>query len=1093
MRRGFAIAALLCLLAGSAYAVGPQPSLHRDAPRPGDMLHDLTVPSFVDSRDDTVWFGNDDGTGLPVQGGVWDFETPGSNGFQGCISWDETANPGVYFARVTQADFTAHGDPCVPMIAGTTGMLWCGIHQDEADLRDFVAGMGYQNAQCQRAFSPMYAVDPLNDDIDIAFDYFNHTEPAFDYTHVYVLAYDDTEELIEEYLVQSLDGALGDYEAPAFFDEGLEVPAGTLPLETTNIQIEFRMTADGGWSDEDGNWDSPCGPFAADNVELVVGATNDFFDFDDDAQGWTFDKCEGRGAYMHIVHDYEYEAWLDDLGLTCNCTLSGDAVGFVSTSCQNGPGLVPGQKEQFETSPVPRTGFPAPYWNAVVVDYDAFMNLPNSTGAHYRPGWRKYPYTTEVNPTPHWSKRNGQEVWYYVSSPYCAGNLENLSEMPDGPLPVEWDSVKFVMEIYVSCDGFGTPPSVCVDEGCTGGSPVLDHIRVGLTNSADAPPISWVDGGLFHDGFGQNFPTYLEPSDRCNSNISFDLSSEDPEQNDWHGDSSVVTGPLVSSEAGRWLCELCFKVARPGARQSMIPEYHVWKSRLEGDPEQDFVCVLLDSMETNNHTQVWKHKFATYFHEDDPGYRGPGDCDEQNEVLPDQVFVPGTRIEYYWRSFWFNGGAPPSDYYLLGAEPMREFECLPSMELQEGDTFAVQWPSVLYVDAYNAGAEQYMVPTMEQLGIDFDKFDYLDASSNYNTSMKRDLGGTTYNPGGYGNNGCTTEQLLGYRLVILNTGPLAQGSMEDEDFEMFDQWLSTTDCGLASIRRGIVLDGDQIAEIMADEVHGLAPEFAHNVLGTTLLAQSYRDYNEDPAYCVHVEPVETALFAPGGEGISLYGNGCPQEYNYNVLGVQPGVSGAAGNMDFWSYELTGNEEYVEFAQVIRTNEVAGVANWRSVVNGFSFHHLSERLCQGEPCSNDSICHIEGTADLYGPMLEWLSAGATPFGKWLYPCFSTGVEQREPSHFGGPVNFLHQNRPNPFHSRATIRFSMASQGHVNLSVFDVSGRLVTTLIDGEAEAGENAVVWDGTDDQGRRVSGGIFWMQMSTQDGFKSGKKLLVLR
>ncbi len=1091
MRRGFAFLMVLLVSAGSALAFSPGPALHMAAPRAGELRDDMARPAFVDTRQDTAWFGNDNGSGRPYEGGVYDFETPGSNGFQGCSSYDVTENPGVYFGRVVASDFSTHGDPCVPMIQGTTGQIWCGIHQDEADQRDFLAGMGYQNLMCQRAFSPMYPINPTSQNIDMAFDYFQHSEAQFDYTFIYVLCYDNIGDVVEEHEVARLDAVRGDHLDPAFFDEDIEVPAGTLPANTVNVQVEFRFLADGLASDEDGNWDSPCGPFAADNVVIAVGSSTHTYNFDADAQGWSFAKCEGAGAHMHIVHDYEYQDWLDDLGLTCACTLVEDAVGFVSTMCQNGPGIIPGQLELMQTGPLARTGHPAPYWNAAVVEYDVFVNFPNSTGAHYRPGWKMYPYTTEVNPTPHWSGRMGQAVWYFTSSPGCGLSRVNLSTMADDPLPVEWDSIRYTYEVYCSCDNFGTPSSVCVEEGCTGGAPVVDNIRIGLTNSADAPPITFVDGGQFMDGFGQNYPTYLEPSDRCNANVSYDLSRDATDKNDWHADSSVVSGPVVGSADGRWLCELCFEISRMGARQAMIPEYHIWKARLDGNPEEDFVCVLLDSLETNNHTQIWKNKFASYFHEDDPGYRGPGDFNEVNEVLPDQVFVPGTHIDYYYRSYWYNGGAPPSDYYILGVPP-REIDFLPGMEVRPGEEYTVQWPSVLYVDGFNGGAEQYMLPALQQLGIDFDKYDYLDASSNYNAPIKRSLGGGSFNPGGYGNNGCTTEQLLGYRLVLVNSGSFGQGAMERADFTLFDQWLGSTACGLSTIRRGLVLDGDQITEIMADEVHGLGINFAHNVLGVTLQAVAYRDHNEDPAFCVYLEPVDNPLYSPAEPGVSLYGNGCPQEFDYNVLGIQPGVSNVTGNLDFWSYEQTGNQEYVEFAQVVRRNEQVGVANWRSLVNGFSFHHLSQRTCGGQPCGQDSVCHVAGTSSLFGPMLEWVASGGTPFAKWVYPCFSTDVDPEE-THIAGPVNYLHQARPNPFNLRATIRFSLASAGEVDLEVYDVSGRLVRTLMHDVAPAGESSVVWDGTDNHGNQVGAGIFWMQMVTHDGFSSGKKMLVIR
>ena len=126
------------------------------------------------------------------------------------------------------------------------------------------------------------------------------------------------------------------------------------------------------------------------------------------------------------------------------------------------------------------------------------------------------------------------------------------------------------------------------------------------------------------------------------------------------------------------------------------------------------------------------------------------------------------------------------------------------------------------------------------------------------------------------------------------------------------------------------------------------------------------------------------------------------------------------------------------------------------------------------------------------MIEWIAGGGYPFVKWNYPCFNTGADPDE-SHLSGPVNYLYQSRPNPFSSRATVRFSLASAGEVSLMVVDVAGRRVKTLMQGAAPAGENTVVWDGTDSQGKPVGGGIFWVQLTTRDGFSSGKKMLVLR
>lgn len=347
-----------------------------------------------------------------------------------------------------------------------------------------------------------------------------------------------------------------------------------------------------------------------------------------------------------------------------------------------------------------------------------------------------------------------------------------------------------------------------------------------------------------------------------------------------------------------------------------------------------------------------------------------------------------------------------------------------------------------------------------------------------------------YNPGGYGNNGCTLEQLLGYRLILLNTGNFNAGTMGPEDFELFEEWFTYTDCGLGDMRRGFIFDGDEVSDVVGGN-YGASPIFLNQVLGVTREDDPYREYNADPIYCVYLEPAAGAIYAPMAPGIGVYGNGCPEQFNYNVLGVTAGVSGVTGNLSYYSYAHTGLEDYVDFAQIVREKTEPGVANWRTVVNGFSMHHLSERGCQGEDCSKDSACIVAGIIDLLGPQLEWMTDPQDPFVAWGGACTS---EDAEPEfHLAGPVNHLYAARPNPFHASATIRFSLAQRGHVTIEVFDVTGRLKRTVMDGVCDAGDQALVWDGTDDRGHRAGTGLYWVQMRTADGYESSRRMIRLR
>ena len=418
-------------------------------------------------------------------------------------------------------------------------------------------------------------------------------------------------------------------------------------------------------------------------------------------------------------------------------------------------------------------------------------------------------------------------------------------------------------------------------------------------------------------------------------------------------------------------------------------------------------------------------------------------------------------------------------------------EILPTMRLQSGEEYDVEWPCVLYVDRFNRGSEYYINPLLEQMGLEYDRYDALDGSSNYDCSIKRTFGGDGFNPGGWGNNGMTTDQLLGYRMILFSLGTFGLGACEPGDWEILELWLNSTACGLADTRRALIVDGDEVARALNDNTGYGNPAFLNNVLGTTYVG-IYREYNNDPAYCVYLEPASGAVFTPESPGVSVYGNGCPNQYSYSVLGVQAGPTNTVGNLRWYSYQGTGDVPYVNYAQVVRTKIQAQVANWKSMVNGFSFHHLSERGCSSEDCSADSACVVAGAADLLGPGLTWMATGGAPFVNWRYPCEDVAVDDGGETHVSGPVNYLYAARPNPFRGTAAVRFSLAAPTHVNVSIFDVSGRLVRTLVDGAMDKGEHTQSWDGADNGGNRVSGGIFWMKMHTQSGYTSSMRLVVV-
>lgn len=92
---------------------------------------------------------------------------------------------------------------------------------------------------------------------------------------------------------------------------------------------------------------------------------------------------------------------------------------------------------------------------------------------------------------------------------------------------------------------------------------------------------------------------------------------------------------------------------------------------------------------------------------------------------------------------------------------------------------------------------------------------------------------------------------------------------------------------------------------------------------------------------------------------------------------------------------------------------------------------------------------------------------------------------------GRVNALLQNSPNPFGRSTEIVFALARPGRVSVAVYDVGGRRVASLKDGEAEAGSFRLVWDGRDDSGRDVAAGTYFVRMVGADSHFERKMTLL--
>ena len=87
--------------------------------------------------------------------------------------------------------------------------------------------------------------------------------------------------------------------------------------------------------------------------------------------------------------------------------------------------------------------------------------------------------------------------------------------------------------------------------------------------------------------------------------------------------------------------------------------------------------------------------------------------------------------------------------------------------------------------------------------------------------------------------------------------------------------------------------------------------------------------------------------------------------------------------------------------------------------------------------------------------------------------------------------LHQNYPNPFNPVTKLRYDLPENGHVNITIYDMLGREVKTLINQTQNAGYRSIIWDATNDYGKPVSAGIYLYQIQAGEYMRTKKMVLL--
>lgn len=118
------------------------------------------------------------------------------------------------------------------------------------------------------------------------------------------------------------------------------------------------------------------------------------------------------------------------------------------------------------------------------------------------------------------------------------------------------------------------------------------------------------------------------------------------------------------------------------------------------------------------------------------------------------------------------------------------------------------------------------------------------------------------------------------------------------------------------------------------------------------------------------------------------------------------------------------------------------------------------------------------------LFEWFLEHSLEPGRTVTP---------DPSSTVGPTVFaLQQNFPNPFNAQTTITFDLPSAGWAELSLHNVVGQQVATLVHGFRRAGTYRLRWDGRDDAGRHLTTGVYFYRLKG-GGKKMTRRMTLLR
>jgi len=954
--------------------------------------------------------------------------------------------------------------------------MWCGardwvsqIHAPYACPGNFtylcawVAAPGYGNGWNQMLVTDDF---PFQDLLTFTYHGYFNSEPHYDQTFV-------------EY-----DAGGGNWIEIATYDGVIDtIAVHELLLSQARTKLRFHFTSDGVWSDEDGLWDTD-GAFIVDSITISdVGGTIDYENF----ESYTFCIRDTRGAggiwYGDVELPYgNYSGLVNNLADKDPCGdnfatqvvffigspyPSSDYPGLFDVPFCKGPGNIeaPCQDEAI-ISPVIDMNMYSSNRNEVQDTPIPPALIPQLGGTHLRfTVYRDLPLENLVFYT--WGVRNIDPVdacpglWlnhdcvYYGSSQDYhfltegIGDLVGFDKNGDGYA----DPIQLSIRCIDMCDVWYGVYGDCADHTP---SPWIDNVRI-YSYVSIGPQWSLRLIDLFQDNFPEN-ALVLESYIRADASIDLRPAS-DPIMD--LGDSVVVT------------CN----APRAGGIDTTIDGWpkvycHVYPKYI-GDPLNPKPTLYGPQLEgtygryTSDDGDTWTILQCDYARIGD--YIAPN---KYMMDLNDSLFTRGHEIYYYFSAYDKNGQKstmPAKAQTDLGYS--FSMSCLPSLNSDillcsnVSDEISIDNHPVIgptpqaFEDVTGSKPDQYenyeeidklldrIIEILEEIyKIIIEIIKILESIIDEISKIIEEIPEHEYSPSaeismdGGGHHRIGSGTIYGDRCKS----------------ELLIEWLEHS-----MHEVGLWICGDDIAYELARSANPAARELLSAYCGVEFVGDSYFGLGSTVNPLVKADPNPGNPLWHGTHGDSFYVfGGCPIINRFDYL------------------EKTGTGEYaLQYPDVMGQPYYAGIYN--AGTNSYGYQFKTMWFGFDFECIRD--------AELTVPIIR--NQIIKDILIWIKHDVNVDISEADEV---PAVNSLGQNFPNPFNPATTIEFSLKTRGHVSIKIYDVSGRLVKTLVDGVMSTGPHKVIWDGTNNRNAKIASGVYFYRMNTGE-FEQTRKTVLLR